>query len=114
MVNLPIAPELQAILRTTAGSFVGRVDFYWRGLGVVGEADGREKYSDAELWREKQREDRLTDLGLVVTRWDWATAQNPQALQHLLLRAFGKAELLRSAGIPIAAVTQSQVMHCAA
>jgi hypothetical protein len=39
----------------------------------VGEFDGRVKYGQsADLWAEKQREDRLRALGLAVVRWVWA------------------------------------------
>lgn len=51
---------------------VGRVDGLWREWGVVGEADGRSKYgSDEDLLAEKDRQDDIDDLGLVVVRWGW-------------------------------------------
>jgi hypothetical protein len=92
------APELQVVIRDLGGSFVGRVDFFWPELGVVGEADGRSKYRDDELWQEKLREERLTDLGLVVLRWGWTEALRPAILQERLSRAFDKARMLRYAG----------------
>ena len=52
---------------------VGRVDFLWPGCRVVGEADGRVKYTDPEaLWAEKRRELRLQRLGYTIVRWTWA------------------------------------------
>lgn len=67
-----------------SGRFVGRVDALWPELGVVGEADGRGKYelgtdaiigSDAieamrhSIHAQREREDRLGDLGLQLFRW---------------------------------------------
>lgn len=74
-------PELQWEVRSAAGKFLGRVDFAWPELGVVGEFDGRAKYSrylkpgqiasDAVI-AEKLREDRIRGTGLWVVRWTWA------------------------------------------
>lgn len=77
------APVLQHVVSDARG-FVGRVDFWWPGCGVVGEFDGRQKYGVAvdedpraaadRLWREKQREDRIRSTGAAVVRWTWADA----------------------------------------
>ncbi|GAA4917026.1 Transcriptional regulator, AbiEi antitoxin, Type IV TA system [Stackebrandtia albiflava] len=50
-----------------------RVDFFWEAAGVVGEADGEEKYlrDPSEFVREKQREQRLVASGFSVVRWGW-------------------------------------------
>jgi very-short-patch-repair endonuclease len=56
---------------------LGRVDFFWREFGVVGEADGRIRYSREGLWQEKLRQERLEDAGYVVLRWTWAQAHAP-------------------------------------
>ncbi len=93
------APRLQARLHALDGRFLARVDFYWPELGVVGEADGRGKYTDDELWNEKARQERLTDRGLVVERWGWSVARRPAVLQARLQQAFRRAVMLRSAGI---------------
>ncbi|HEY0168110.1 MAG TPA: hypothetical protein VGB75_13795 [Jatrophihabitans sp.] len=93
-------PRTQAELFSTDGRFLTRVDFYWPDLGVVGEADGREKYTDQELWREKRRQEALTDRGVVLARWGWSEARRPALLRATLLRAFHRAGQLRSAGIP--------------
>jgi hypothetical protein len=98
------APELQVSLVTDGGRFLGRADFYWRRLGVVGEADGREKYSGDELYREKRRQDAMTDAGLVMTRWGWATARDPEKLSHQINRALYRARRLRAAGYPARAL----------
>ena len=48
-------------------------DFLWEKQRLIGEADGREKYSDVEeLAREKRRQSRLQSAGFVVYRWGWA------------------------------------------
>jgi len=70
------APVLQHEVRDRHG-FVGRVDFWWPDVGVVGEFDGRVKYGTGAadvLWEEKLREDRLRAAGLAVARWTWSAA----------------------------------------
>lgn len=75
-------PESQIWVHHPEGHLVGRVDLLWRGLAVVGEADGRGKYLgeyagttwDAEaaadhMLRERDRERELESLGLAVARW---------------------------------------------
>jgi len=99
MAGVRPSPKTQAGLYTSYGQFLARVDFYWPELGVVGEADGRSKYTDDELWNEKLRQDRLADCGLVVERWGWSIARQPALLQARLRQAFRRAGLLRSAGI---------------
>jgi hypothetical protein len=50
-----------------------RVDFAWPSRGVIGEADGKLKYTTADdLYREKLRQDRLEELGYRVVRWSWS------------------------------------------
>lgn len=74
----------QVNVHDTHGDFVGRVDGFWPGLGVVGEADGRGKYLgdvDPSLDRAPdavarrvlaagEREARLRACGLGVVRWN--------------------------------------------
>jgi hypothetical protein len=69
--------------------FVGKVDFWWPTLGVVGEFDGRVKYFDPGLTRgdpaavvfeEKVREDRLRALVPHVVRWGWPEAVSAERL----------------------------------
>ncbi len=71
-------PVPQVVVLDQNGVQVARVDFAWPSLGIVGEADGRTKYSEGgdggALWAEKRREDRLRDLGLEVVRWTWREA----------------------------------------
>jgi hypothetical protein len=74
--DLP-SPELQHVLRDGTGAFLGRVDFFWTGSGVVGEFDGLGKYgvdgsqAAVAVHREKLREDAIRDAGYEVVRWTW-------------------------------------------
>ena len=54
-----------------------RSDFVWLAYRVVGEADGRVKYTDPRdpaeaLVKEKARQLRIEELGFVVVRWTGA------------------------------------------
>ncbi len=90
-----VAPEQQVRLRDGAG-VIGRVDFWWRALRLVGEFDGRIKYRiggvadrrtlEDRLWDEKVREDRMRDAGLRVVRWTWDDAWEPGRLADRLAR----------------------------
>lgn len=86
------APELQVALFTSGGRFLGRVDFFWREFGVVGEADGLMKYDDgAALRAEKLRQEDLEDHGLVVVRWGYGQLSDIDAFIARLNRAFVRA-----------------------
>jgi hypothetical protein len=95
--GLPM-PELQVELFDD-GRYVARVDFLWRDFGTVGEFDGLIKYgrllrpgesaADAVI-REKQREDKVRDLGLGVVRWIWADIFERQDLVRRLKRSFDR------------------------
>jgi len=80
---LPI-PSLQRRIYDSAGHFIARTDYDWCDdsgtVRVVGEFDGLAKYlkylrpgetPEDAIRREKEREGRLQDLGLVVVRWTW-------------------------------------------
>jgi very-short-patch-repair endonuclease len=96
------APEPQANIHDDHRRFVARADFYWDEPGVVGEADGRLKYDDRDvLMREKQRQEELEELGLVVIRWDWADiVRRPNALRARLERGFDRGRLRDRSGFP--------------
>lgn len=81
--GLPI-PRLQRRFYDSAGQFIARTDYDWSddaGMArVIGEFDGLGKYlkylrpgetPEDAIRREKEREGRLQDLGLVVVRWTW-------------------------------------------
>lgn len=79
-LGLPI-PDQQRNLGDETGQ-LGRSDFYWEGVRLVGEADGRSKYLDNRLaaWAEKQRQDALAEAGFSFIRWTWASAHAPDGL----------------------------------
>lgn len=88
-------PRLQHSWTLLDGS-TAVTDFDWPEHGLVGEADGRAKYSltqggeaDAVL-REKRRENALRLLGPRVVRWEWEDAFTSTPL----------VALLRAAGLP--------------
>ncbi len=91
-------PDLQVTLGGTDGP-IGRVDFCWRALRTVGEADGFTKYRTTDgvpdfsvLRAEKLREDALRDAGFAVFRFTWDEAvRRPAVLEQRALRAFARA-----------------------
>lgn len=70
-----------------------RVDLLIPGLGVVGEGDGRLKYTDPRaLWEEKKRQERVEELGFVVVRFDWQEAtMHPRRLAKRFEAAVDRA-----------------------
>lgn len=89
-------PELQVPLRGASGKeYI--VDFYWKQFSVIGEFDGKFKYTDPAymngrtaqqvLYDEKLREDDLRAASHGFTRWPWATAISPTLLGAQLRRA---------------------------
>ncbi|MFI6997946.1 hypothetical protein [Nocardia sp. NPDC050175] len=88
--GLPI-PAQQGEVRSAAGEFLGRVDFYDQEAGVVGEFDGQVKYgrlltSRQEpgdiVFKEKVREDAIRDTGLRVVRWTWQDLTGELAIRR--------------------------------
>jgi hypothetical protein len=102
-LSLPM-PDLQARFFDGDG-FIGRTDFHWPALGLVGESDGDVKYAVAEgdsgqevvdaLLQEKQREKRLRRHPDVddVARWGWDDALPPGNL-HAVLAKYGLRPVL--------------------
>jgi hypothetical protein len=88
-------PELQVWLTDDVG-MPCRVDFLWRGLRVVGEADGMAKYDVAGAGREeKRRQMALEDAGYEVVRWTWQEVwRTPERVIARLNRAFRRARRL--------------------
>ena len=84
------APVCQADVRDRRGAFVGRVDFAWPDLAVVGEADGRSKYEGNAVRAfeaEKDRQAALEGLGLIVVRWASRHLAGPQPEMISRIRA---------------------------
>lgn len=98
-------PEPQLVVRDGTGRFIARVDFGWRGFGVVGECDGLSKYTDPGALRaEKVRQESLEQLGLVVVRWTWADAtRQPFQLKARIEQAFDRAVQFYRAGLVVKA-----------
>lgn len=93
--GLPM-PVLQATIVGASGR-VWTVDFWWPGSNLVGEFDGKAKYSDPVFLRgrtpeqalldEKDREDDIRAAGHLVTRWGWNVALSPRLLRAHLVAA---------------------------
>ncbi len=85
------APELQTEF-AGPGDFRARVDFWWPGVRVIGEADGHAKYGDEDdpeaarraVLREKSREDTLRRRSTGFARWGYDDAVHPTRLQSIL------------------------------
>ena len=89
-------PELQFPIRLR-GRVIGYADFAWPEYGVVGECDGRIKYSqllrDGEtaadaVMREKERQNLIAQAGWWIVRWDFAFAMDAEALGRRVRDAF--------------------------
>ncbi len=86
-------PRLQ--VEVTGRGWRYRVDLLWPEQRTIVEADGRVKYSDDALWREKRRQEHLERAGFRVVRVLWSdVAHEPErtaarirwALNHPLPR----------------------------
>jgi hypothetical protein len=97
-VNISLArltpPQLQVPIVGASGR-TWIVDFWWPDFNVIGEFDGKAKYTDPQFLRgrtpaeavydEKLREDDLRAANHRMTRWPWETAISmPRLRQHLL------------------------------
>ncbi len=86
-------PVLQQAFRDRRG-LIGIVDFWWPEFNLIGEFDGRGKYTRDDMLNgmtpaeavlaEKAREDRLRAVGPRVVRWDWPYAISPPRLARKL------------------------------
>lgn len=84
--RLPM-PEFQHTIHTPAGDMYP--DFYWPELRLIGEVDGRMKYTDPAAYeREKVREQVLRDLGYRIVRW---TASEIMFTPHLVIERIARA-----------------------
>lgn len=89
-------PELQVEVVDHSGRFVARGDFGFLAQRVMGEFDGKVKYSGQlagsedpreALWQEKLREDKVRDAGWAVVRWIWTDLDHPADVVDRLQRA---------------------------
>ncbi|MGW7682091.1 type IV toxin-antitoxin system AbiEi family antitoxin domain-containing protein [Kribbella sp. NPDC054772] len=92
------APVLQAEIRDSHGRFVARVDFLLAQFGVIIEFDGALKYREGNpsaLIAEKDREDRLRDLGYQVVRVGWPDLDHPAGVLQRIRRAVARSQAVR-------------------
>jgi hypothetical protein len=95
LAGLP-APQLQATILGASGK-AWTVDFWWPEFNLIGEFDGKYKYTDQEFLRgrtpeqavidEKLREDDLRAARHGMSRWDWTKAVSPRLLSAHLIAA---------------------------
>ncbi|MGC3993894.1 MAG: hypothetical protein QM779_07290 [Propionicimonas sp.] len=94
--GLPV-PQLQVNVFDEFGIWLARSDFGWEALGVLGEFDGQLKYVGTPeqvartVMREKDREDRLRELGWVVVRWKWADLADLNGFRRRIEAAIAQA-----------------------
>lgn len=97
-------PELQVPIYDGLGRLVGRVDFLFRAQRTIVEFDGMMKYGldeadpSAALAREKEREDKLRELGYEVVRITWADLARPAEVARRIRAAFARAASRRGTG----------------
>jgi hypothetical protein len=100
-IGLPPS-DLQLVVSDPFGAFVARSDFGWKAQRVLGEFDGRQKYTRSALdadpaavvYAEKQREDALRDLGWQMVRWTSVDLRQEALLKVRLQRAFHRSSLM--------------------
>lgn len=97
-------PELQYSVLTPAGRLLGRADFAWPDLGVLGEFDGAVKYGELRvegqspqqvLAAEKRREERICQQGWWFARFTAGDCYRPEGI----LQIWEQAVLARRGGI---------------
>lgn len=105
------APELQVAFRLSTKN--ARTDFFWRGQGIVGEADGNAKYfsgavaADEIIRDERRREMELRRLVRAVARWGWSDVLTPHRLDDAL-RAAGLRRIRPALPCPEALLTNGR------
>lgn len=83
--RLPL-PRMQVVIVDDGGNVIARVDFLWEEFGLVGECDGRIKYTDRHaLYAEKRREDAIRQRGLGMVRWGSPDLANDVLARRLRL-----------------------------
>lgn len=92
-----VVPELQVEFRSPSGEFLGRPDFWWKQVQLIGEFDGMTKYTGAVerngrtaeevLVAERRRELKLAGADRRVIRWMWKDLMNERAFEAQLVEA---------------------------
>lgn len=97
-------PELQYEIRTADGEILGRSDFAWPKLGVLGEFDGATKYGllrrpgqapGQVLAAEKRREERICQQGWWFARFTAGDCHRPDGVRQI----WEQAVLARRGGV---------------
>lgn len=108
LAGLPV-PEIQAVIRTSSGMFVARVDFLWRGKKLIGEYDGEGKYAGEygrapveEIEQEKERQAALEAEGYFVLRWGKKVLRQPGELERRVQRALAARPWVLPGGASLA------------
>lgn len=101
LVGLVPPPLIQPRIYRPDGRFLGRVDFLWEELGLIGEADGKAKYTKYEgtLDDEKLRQDAFAETNAVFARWGWYLAERPNQLAAYVHERMEIAWRRRAAGL---------------
>jgi hypothetical protein len=86
-------PDLQHEVRGPDGELIGRVDLWWGGFRVGGEADGMVKYDSPDrLHAEKLRQERIEQTGVCLVRWTWdEITEAPELVAARIRAAFATA-----------------------
>lgn len=94
---IPI-PEQQVTITARSGRRY-RVDFLWRDIKLIGEADGKRKILEgaeneqsARLGKHWQREEDLRAEGYTFVRWGWDDLARPNELRARIGTAFLQAQ----------------------
>lgn len=100
-------PDLQVEIHDEDGRFVARTDLALLAYGIILEFDGYKKYTSLlrpgqdvvdVVMAEKQREQRLTELGWLVIRVTWDELREPEILLARIQRACQARRQLVAAG----------------
>ena len=100
LVAAGLSPLLNQSVFDTVGRFLGRVDFLFAGPCVCCEFDGQGKYGQRptevrkNVLAEKQREDRIREVGWSFARWGWSDLADPEELVNRVRRALARASRL--------------------
>jgi len=88
-VDAGIGPDdLQVSLTDGRGTFIGRVDLYWRHQRLVAEADGAEFHDQPEaLYRDRERQNDLMAAGFTVIRFTWEDVLSRSRLPRMVQAA---------------------------
>ena len=100
LLDAGFSPAQQMEIFDTLGEFVARADFMLE-EGVLCEFDGRVKYDQLAgsaqeaartIMLEKDRENRLRELGWEIVRWGWADLADPSSLTKRIQAAVARAK----------------------